>query len=86
MVAQGDKQVKEELGIAVEHLELHSTAALEGAAGSDDESEVVRPELGIGVGRVGVGIASGGEDGAGLNSRLCDIELVAIAWHNQGQG
>jgi hypothetical protein len=71
MVAQGDEQVEEELGVAVEHLELHGAAALEGAAAADDEGEVVRPQLGVRVGSVGVGVASRGEDGARLDAGLC---------------
>lgn len=71
MVAQGNKQVEEELSIAVEHLELHSAATLESAAAADDEGEVMGPELGVGVGSVGVGVASRGQDGAGLNAGLC---------------
>ena len=70
MVAQGNKQVEEKLGVAVEHLELHGAAALEGAAAADDEGEVVGPELGVGVGSVGVGVASRGQDGAGLDAGL----------------
>lgn len=75
MVTQSDKQVKEELGAAVEHLELHGAAALEGAAAADDESEVVCAQLGVGVGGVGIGIASRGQDGASLDARLCSLQL-----------
>jgi hypothetical protein len=71
MVAQGDEQVEEELSATIEHLELHGAAALEGAAAADDESEIVGPQLGIGVGSVGVGIAGGRQDGAGLDTGLC---------------
>ena len=72
MVAQGDKQVKEELGAAVEHLELHGAAALESAAAADDEGEVVRSQLRVGVGGVGVSVAGRGQDRARLDARLCD--------------
>ena len=78
VVAQGDKQVKEELAAAVEHLELHGAAALEGAAAADDEGEVVRPQLGVRVGSVGVGVAGRGEDGAGLDAGLCFRELEGL--------
>lgn len=71
MVAQGNKQVEEELSAAVEHLQLHGTAPLEGAAAADDESEVVRPQLGVGIRSVGVGVASRSQDRACLNARLC---------------
>ena len=45
VVAERDKQIKEELRLAVEHLELHGAAALEGAAAANDEGEIVRPQL-----------------------------------------
>lgn len=56
MVAEGDKQVKEELSAAVEHLELHGAAALERAPAADDEGEIVGAQLGVGVRSIGVGI------------------------------
>lgn len=71
MVAQGDEQVEEELGAAVQHLELHGAAALEGAAAADDEGEVVGAQLGVRVGSVGVGIPGRGQDGASLDAGLC---------------
>lgn len=64
MVAQSHEQVKEELAAAVVHLELHRAAALEGGAAADDEGEVVSPQLGVRVGRVGVGEAGRGQDDA----------------------
>ena len=64
VVGQGDEQVKEELGAAVEHLLLHGSAALEGGAAADDEGEVVGPQLGVGLGGVGVGEAGRGQDDA----------------------
>lgn len=70
MVAEGDEQIKEELGAAVIHLELHSTASLEGAAASDDQGEVVGPQLGVRVGCVGIGISGRRQDGAALDARL----------------
>jgi hypothetical protein len=42
MVAQGNEQVKEQLGAAVEHLELHGAATLESTTAPDDEGEIVR--------------------------------------------
>lgn len=71
VIAQGDKQIKEELSAAVEHLKLHRATSLEGAAAADDEGEVVGAQLGVGVGGVRISIASGSEDGAGLDSRFC---------------
>ena len=70
VVAQGNKQVEEELGAAVEHLQLHGAAALEGGAAADDEGEVVGAQLGVGVGCVGVGVAGRRQDGAALDARL----------------
>lgn len=70
MIAQSNKQVKEELGAAVEHLQLHGAAPLERAAAADDEGEVVGAQLRVGVGRVCVGVAGRREDGAGLDPGL----------------
>lgn len=69
VVAHGDKQVEEELA-AMLHLVLHRAAALECVARADDEGQVVGAQLAIGVGRVGVGVAGGGHDGAALDTRL----------------
>lgn len=70
MIAEGNEQVEEELGAAIEHLELHGTAPLEGAAAPDDEGKVVRPQLGVGVGRISVGVPGRRQYGAALNARL----------------
>ena len=70
VVAQGDEQVEEELAAAVVHLELHRATALEGGAATDDEGEVVGPQLGVGVGRVGVGVARRRQNGAALDAGL----------------
>lgn len=58
VVAQGHEEIEEELGAAVEHFQLHGAAALESAAGANDESEVMSPKLGVIVGSVGIGISS----------------------------
>ncbi len=68
MVAQSDKQIEEKLRATVEHLQLHRAAALEGAAAADDQREVVRPQLRVGVGRVGVCISGRRQDCAGLDA------------------
>jgi hypothetical protein len=78
VVAEGDKQVKEELSAAVEHLELHGAAALERAPAADDEGEIVGAQLGVGVGSIGVGVTGRGEDGAGLDTGLCFDELEEV--------
>lgn len=76
VVAERDEQVKEQLAPAVEHLQLHGAAALEGRAAADDEREVVGAQLGVCIGRVGVSIPGGREDGAALDAGLCSLELV----------
>lgn len=68
MVAKRNKEVKEQRGPAVPHLELHRAAALERSAAADDECEIVGSELRVGVGGVGVGVAGGCEDCAALDS------------------
>ena len=70
MVAQRDKEIKKELGLAVEHLQLHGAATLEGAPATNDEGEIVRPQLRVRVGSVGIGVACRGQDGAALDARL----------------
>ena len=70
MVAQRHEEVKEQLSSAVEHFQLHGAAALEGAAGTDDERQVMGSQLGVAVRCVGVRIARGSEYGAALNARL----------------
>ena len=68
MIAQRDEQVEEQLRAASHHLHLHGAAALEGPAAADDEREVVGSQLGVCVGRVGVGVARGRENGVALDS------------------
>ena len=81
VVDHGDEEVEEELAAGF-HLVLHRAAALEGVARADDEGEVVRPELGVAVGRVGVRIACRGQDGraldAGLETLLAEGELLQL--------
>lgn len=69
MVHHGNEQVEKQLA-AVFHLILHGTAALEGVASTDDEREVVSTELRVVVGRVGVRVTSGSQDGRALDARL----------------
>lgn len=71
VVAESDEQVEEKLTAAIEHLHLHGAAALEGGAAADDEGEVVGTQLGVGVGRVCVGVAGGRENGAALYAGFC---------------
>lgn len=73
MIAQGYKEVEEELGASVEHFQLHRTAPLERAAAADNESEIVGPQLGIRVGSVGIRISCRGEDGTALDPRFCSV-------------
>lgn len=69
VVHHGNEQVEEEL-TAVFHLVLHSAAALEGVARTDDEREVMGTELGVVVRCVRIGIASRSQDGRALDTRL----------------
>lgn len=71
MVAECDEQVEKELTATVEHLKLHGTATLEGGPTTDDESEIVGAQLGVGIGCVRVSIAGRGENSAALNAGLC---------------
>ena len=68
MIDQSDEEVEEQRRPAGLHLHLHGAAALEGVAAADDERKVVRAQLGVAGGRVGVGKAGGGEDGTALNT------------------
>lgn len=70
MIAESDKQVEEQLAATIVHLKLHCAAALEGRAAANDESKVVSAQLGVGVGRVGIGVASRGENRTALDAGL----------------
>ena len=69
MIYHGNEQVEEQL-TAILHFVLHGAAALECVAGTNDECKVVRTKLGVIVGCVGIGVASRGQDGRALNTRL----------------
>ena len=71
MVAQRHKEIEKELAASGMHLELHGPAPLEGVSTADDEGQVVSSELGVRVGRVGIGVASRGEDRAALDAGFC---------------
>lgn len=71
MVAQGDEQIKEERRAAVVHLQLHGPAALERASRADDECQIMCPQLGVILGRVGVRISRRRQDRAALDARFC---------------
>lgn len=64
------EQIEEERRAALLHLHLHGPASFESAAAADDEGEIVRAQLAVGGGRVGVCEACGGEDGAALYTGL----------------
>jgi len=74
MVAQGHEEVEEQLRAAVEHLKLHRAAALESAARTNDQGQVMCPKLGVVVRRVGVCISSRRQDGAALDARFCNYK------------
>ena len=69
VVDHGDKQVEAQLAASL-HLVLHRAAALERVARADDEREVVRAQLRVGVGGVGVGVARRRQDRRALDARL----------------
>ncbi len=77
MIAQSDKQIKEELGAAVVHLELHRAAPLEGAAAADDEGEKMCPQLRVRIRRVGIGVSGRRQDGARLDPGLWGCASVS---------
>lgn len=68
MVAEGDKEVEEQLAASVEHLGLHGAAALESVAAADDESKEVCAELGVVVGSVCISVAGRQEDGVACDA------------------
>ena len=70
MVTERDEQIEEKLSSAVVHFKLHCSTALECAAAPDNEGKIMCPQLGVSVGRVGIGIASRSQDGAALDSRF----------------
>lgn len=76
MVAERNKEIKEELRAAVVHLQLHRAAALKGAAAADDQGKIVCPQLRVGVGRVGIRIPRRRQNGAARNAALCRGSLV----------
>jgi hypothetical protein len=63
------QQIEEELATLL-HLLLHGSASLECVSRADDECKVVGPQFRVVLGRVGISVASTGEDGRALNARL----------------
>ena len=70
MINHSNEKIEKQRRPSMLHLHLHRPASLEGVARADDESEVVRSQLGIGGGRVGVGEAGGRQDRAALDAGL----------------
>ena len=52
------------------HLHLHGPAPLERSPAPNNQSQIVRPELRVALGRVGVGVSRARENGAALDARL----------------
>ena len=81
VVAHRDEQVEPQPATLL-HLHLHGAAAFEDASRSDDEGEVVSPELRVILWRICVGVASGGQDGgdldAGLQSLLPQCKALEV--------
>lgn len=69
IIAHGNKEIKEQLS-ALFHLHLHGAAPFEGRPTADDQGEVVRPQLRVGVRGVSVRVTGAGEDGAALDTGL----------------
>ena len=71
MVAQCNKQVKEQLTATSMHLHLHRATSLERVSASDDECEIVCSKFRVVVRCVCICEASWGKDSWALNARLC---------------
>jgi hypothetical protein len=69
VIAHGDEEIEEQSS-AFFHLHLHGAAPLESVPAPNYESEVMGSQLGVIIGRMGVGISGRGEDGADLDARL----------------
>ena len=69
MINHRDKQIEKQRRPAPLHLRLQRPAPLERGPAADDEREVVGAQLGVRGGRVRVGVAGRGEDGAALDAR-----------------
>lgn len=78
MVHERDEQVEKELASSF-HLVLHGAAALERLPAADDEGEVVRAQVAVRVGRVGVGEARRRQNRAALDSGLETLFLEGQA-------
>lgn len=85
MVAKSDEEVEEELAATVVHLELHRAALFERRTTADDECQVVGPQFGVGVGRVSIGVACRGEDGATLDTTLWRSRLALGHFEQNGR-
>lgn len=79
MIDHRHEKVEEQLA-AVFHFVLHCAAALEGVASTDDKGQVMRSQLGVAVGSIGVCKASRCKDGgtldAGLKTLLAKCKLL----------
>lgn len=80
MVAEGYKEIKEQLRASVEHLQLHCATSLESAAGSDDQSQIMCSQFGVGLRSVGICISCRGKDSAALNARFCFFVREKQEW------
>jgi hypothetical protein len=45
VIAEGNEQIKEQLTPSVEHLQLHGSASLKGAAASNNKSKIMSSQL-----------------------------------------
>lgn len=70
MIAQSNKQIKEQLASSIIHLQLHGSTPFKGTSASNYESEIVGSKFGISIGCVGIGIACRCENCAALDPRF----------------
>lgn len=69
MIAHSNKQIKKQLPTPL-HLHLHRATALKRAPAPDNQRQIMRPQLGLGIWSIGVCISSTGEDGRYVDPRM----------------
>ena len=69
MITHRNKKIKKQLP-ALLHLHLHRPTALKSGPTPDNQREVMCPQFGLAVGRVGVGVACACEYRAALDTRV----------------
>ena len=69
MVSHCHKQIKKQIPTLL-HLHLHCPTALKRRPTPDNQRQIVRTQLGLGVGRVRIGVASTEQDRVALDTRV----------------